>query len=137
MIKEHQKHIEMVFVQLCKHGFYLCKDKCELFADSIDCLRYRIDDRGLHAAANKMAKIRKWNMLHNINNIQRFLGLVQYLACFLPDVTVYTRPLASIMVNGMPFSWRPLHEKCFQMIKTMYCQMPILCLIDHKKDEPI
>jgi hypothetical protein len=137
MIEEHQKHLKIVFAQLCKHEFYLHKDKCELFADSIDCLEHRIDDKGLHTDTNKMAKIREWNTPHNINDIQRFLGLVQYLAHFLPDITVYTSPLANIMANGTPFSWRPLQEKCFQMIKTICCQTPILCLIDHKKDEPI
>jgi hypothetical protein len=137
MIEEHQKHLEIVFVQLRKHEFYLCEDKCELFADSIDCLGHRIDDKGLHVDADKMAKIREWNTPRNINDVQRFLGLVQYLAHFLPDVTVYTSPLANITVNGMPFSWRPLQEKCFQTIKNMCCQTPILRPIDHKKDEPI
>ena len=47
MIEEHQKHLKIVFAQLCKHEFYLHKDKCELFADSIDCLEHRIDDKGL------------------------------------------------------------------------------------------
>jgi hypothetical protein len=90
-IEEHQIHLKLVFAQLCKHKFYLCKDKCELYADSIDCLGHRIDDKGLHVDTDKMAKIREWNTPCNFNNIQRFLGLVQYLAHFLPSITVYTR----------------------------------------------
>jgi hypothetical protein len=136
-IEDHQKHLEKVFAQLRKHEFYLRKTKCELFADSIDCLGHRIDDKGLHTDADKMAKIREWNTPCNFNDVQRFLGLIQYLAQFLPDVTAYTSPLASITVNGMLFSWRPLHEKCFQAIKVICYWTPILCPIDHKKDEPI
>jgi hypothetical protein len=137
MIEEHQIHLELVFVQLCKHEFYLCKDKCELYADSIDCLGHRIDDKGFHMDTDKMVKIREWNTPRNFNDVQRFLGLVQYLAHFLLDVTVYTSPLASITVNGTPFSWRPIHKKCFQTIKAMCCQTPILRPIEHRKDEPI
>jgi hypothetical protein len=136
-IEEHQIHLKMVFVQLRKHEFYLRKDKCELYADSIDCLGHRIDDKGLHTDTDKMAKIREWNTPHNFNDVQRFLGLVQYLAHFLPDVTAYTSPLASITANGTPFSWRPIHEKCFQTIKAMCCRTPILQPIEHRKDEPI
>ena len=33
--------------------------------------------------------------------------------------------------------WKPLHEKCFQMIKAICCRMPMLCPIETKKDEPI
>jgi hypothetical protein len=87
--------------------------------------------------ADKMAKIREWNTPHNFNNVQRFLGLIQYLAHFLLDMTVYTSPLASITANGTPFSWRPLHKKCFQTIRVICCQMPILCPIEHRKDKPI
>jgi hypothetical protein len=128
-IKEHQIHLERVFAQLRK-------DKCELYTDSIDCLGHRIDDKGLHADADKMVKIREWNTPRNFNDVQRFLGLVQYLAHFLPDVTAYTSPLASITANGTPFSWRPIHEKCFQTIKAMCCRTPILRPIEHRKDKP-
>ena len=41
------------------------------------------------------------------------------------------------MMNGTPFYWKPLCEKCFQMIKAICCRTPILCSIETKKDEPI
>jgi hypothetical protein len=96
-----------------------------------------IDEKGLHADGNKMAKIREWNRPRNFNDVQRFLGLVQYLAHFLPDIMAYTGPLADMTMNGTPFYWKLLHEKCFQMIKTICCRMPVLRPIDSMKDEPI
>jgi hypothetical protein len=69
MIKEHQTHLKLVFVQLCNYKFYLCKDKCELYADSIDCLGYRIDDKSLHVDADKMVRIREWNISCNFNDV--------------------------------------------------------------------
>ena len=84
-----------------------------------------------------MAKIHDWNRPHNFKDIQRFLGHVQYLAHFLPDITLYTGPLARMTTNGTPFYWKPLHEKCFQIIKAICCRMPILRPIEIKKDEPI
>ena len=95
-----------------------------------------IDEKGLHVDADKMAKIRDWNRPRNFKDVQRFLGLVQYLVYFLPDITSYTGPLASMTTNGTPFYWKPLHEKCFQMIKAICCRMPILHPIETKKDEP-
>jgi len=47
-----------------------------------------------------------WNRLHNFKDVQRFLGLIQYLAHFLPDITSYTGPLASMTTNGTPFYWK-------------------------------
>jgi hypothetical protein len=136
-VQEHQRHLELVFARLCKHEFYLKQERCELFADKVECLGHMIDEKGLHVDGDKMAKIREWNRPHNFNDVQRFLGLVQYLAHFLPDITAYTGPLASMMMNGTPFYWKPLHKKCFQMIKTICCKMPVLRPIDPTKDEPI
>jgi len=79
---------------------YLREEKCKLFVAKVNCLGHMIDEKGLHADADKMAKIHDWNRPHNFKDIQRFLGLVQYLAHFLPDITSYTGPLASMTTNG-------------------------------------
>ena len=55
-----------------------------------------------------MARIREWRTPRNYNEVQRFLGLVQYLAHFLPDITAYTAPLSPMMRNNTAFLWRPL-----------------------------
>jgi Reverse transcriptase (RNA-dependent DNA polymerase) len=96
-VEEHQQHLKKVFVRLHECKYYVRAEKCKLFAERVDCLGHMIDNKGLHADADKMAKIRKWNRPHNYNDIQRFLGLVQYLAHFLPDISVYTSPLAGMM----------------------------------------
>jgi hypothetical protein len=136
-VQEHQRHLKLVFARLRKHEFYLKQEKCELFADKVECLGHMIDEKGLHADGDKMTKIREWNRPRNFNDVQRFLGLVQYLAHFLPDIMAYTGLLASMMMNGTPFYWKPLHKKCFQMIKAICCKTPMLRPIDPTKDEPI
>lgn len=73
----------------------------------------------------------------NYHNIQRFLGLVQYLAHFMPNLAVFTGPLSSITCHGQSFEWRPLHQKCFDEIKALACKMPILRPIDPCNPDPI
>jgi RNase H-like domain found in reverse transcriptase/Reverse transcriptase (RNA-dependent DNA polymerase) len=136
-VEEHQWHLKKIFARLRECKFYVRADKCELFAERIDCLGHVIDNKGLHADTDKMAKIRDWNRPHNYNDVQRFLGLAQYLAHFLPDITAYTGPLAAMTKNVAPFCWRPLHEMCFQMVKAICCQTPVLRPIESSKDEPI
>jgi hypothetical protein len=69
----------------------------------MDCLGHLIDDRGIHADSDKMAHVCEWRTPRNKHDVQRFLGLVQYLAHFMPDVLAYTGPLAAIQKNGHPF----------------------------------
>jgi RNase H-like domain found in reverse transcriptase len=73
----------------------------------------------------------------NHKDVQRFLGLMQYLAHFMPDVTAYTSPLSAICWNGQPFYWKPLHEACIQHIKVITYRSLILKPIDPQCNDPI
>ena len=96
----------------------------------MDCLGHLIDDRGIHADSNKMSRICGWRTPRNKHNVQRFLGLMQYLAHFMPDISAYTGPLAAIQKNGHPFLWKPMHQVCMDNIKALACKVPILRPID-------
>lgn len=88
-IEEHEEHLKIVFDTLRKQHLFLKASKVELYAAVMDCMGHVIDDRGLHADADKLAKIREWRQPRNYNDVQKFLGLVNYVAHFLPDVTAY------------------------------------------------
>ena len=136
-IEEHEEHLRQVFAVLRKAEFFLKAEKCDLYSARLDCLGHIIDHKGLHADADKMARIRDWRTPRELGDVQRFLGLVQYLAHFMPDVSAYSGPLAAITKNGHAFEWRPLHQRCFEMIKHLAYKSPILRPIDPSKDDPI
>ena len=95
------------------------------------------DDRGIHVNADKMQCICEWRHPRTFNNVQCFLGLVQYLAHYMPDISAYTTPLSGCVRNGHPFDWMPFLEKCFESIKTLACKAPILKPIDNNNPDPI
>jgi len=104
-VDEHEKHLTLVFEKIRKFQFYLKEEKCELYAEQVDCLGHMIDHRGLHADADKMSQICNWWQPRNYHDVQKFIGLIQYLAHFLPDVSSYTGPLSAMSNNGQPFTW--------------------------------
>jgi hemerythrin superfamily protein len=71
------------------------------------------------------------------NEVQRFVGLVNYVSNFLPNVTAYTGPLTAMTKNGAPFFWRPIHDRCFQMIKAICCKTPVIRPVNYEAEEPI
>ena len=86
----------MVFDKLREWEFFLEKSKLDLYSKKLECLGHIIDDNGIHADPDKMSRVRNWPVPKDKNDLQRFLGLVQYLAHFMPDVTAWTGPLAAI-----------------------------------------
>src|SRR6202040_1542027 len=95
-IEEHEKYLGLVFDKLEKAQLFLEESKLDLYSKKMDCLGHIIDDRGIHADSDKMARVRKWCTPRGKQDVQHFLGLVQYLAHFMPDVSAYTVPLAAI-----------------------------------------
>ena len=136
-IEEHEHHLRVVFERLRDNQLHLKWAKCELYAKEVECLGHVINDQGIHPDADKMQRIRDWRVPRDYNDVQRFVGLVNYVANFLPDITTYTAPLQSMVQNGAPFFWRPLHQRCFEMIKRICCKTPILRPIDHREKEPV
>ena len=136
-IEEHEQHLELIFDKLCQAHLYLEESTLNLYSKRMDCLGHLIDDCSIHADSNKMSRICGWCTPRNKDDVQRFLGLVQYLAHFMPDISAYTGLLATIQKNSHPFLWKPMHQVCMDNIKVLACKVPILCPIDQSGDELI
>jgi hypothetical protein len=104
-VDEHKKHLALVFDKIHKFQFYLKKEKCELYAEQVDCLGHMINHWGLHADENKMTQICNWQQPRTYNDVQKFVGLIQYLAHFLPDISSYMGLLSAMSKNGQLFTW--------------------------------
>ena len=135
--EEHEEHLKMVFDKLREWEFFLEKSKLDLYSKKLECLGHFIDDKGIHADPDKMSRVRDWPVPKDKNDLQKFVGLVQYLAHFMPDVTAWTGPLAAIQGESSSFMWLPIHQTCMDNIKSLACKTLILRPIDPAKPEPI
>ena len=103
----------------------------------MDCLSHIITNAHLDACTDKMQKIWDWQQPRNFHEVQRFLGLAQYLAHFMPDVTAYMSPLTMCVCNGRQFVWTLLYNKCLESIKALVCWAPILNPINTNNPDSI
>jgi hypothetical protein len=102
----------------------------------MDCLGHWIDDQGLHADSDKMKSVHNWPCPQDYNDVQRFLGMVNYLAQFMPGISAFTSPLLGMSCMKI-WTWGPLHKKCFAGLKSIACKSPILKPIDYEKAKQI
>jgi hypothetical protein len=136
-IEEHLMHLRFVFNQLKKYHLYAAIHKVDLFSRILDCLGHLIDDLGLHASTDKMLRIRTWRVPQSQEEVGSFLGLVAYIAPFMPDISAFTTPLSALETHGREFRWTTFHQHCFDMIKVLACKAPVLKPINVDLDEPI
>ena len=118
-IEQHKNVLEYVLKCLKDEQLYISPKKLRSYTIHFTCLGHYQDENGLHTSADKLDLIRKWLTPSSYHNMQRFLGLIEYILQFLPSVSVYTMLLSRMCSNGLPFIWRTLHDKCFRMIKQL------------------
>jgi hypothetical protein len=135
--EEHEEALEYVLTCLLRERLFISDVKFFPYAERIDCLGYIIDDQGIHLDTDKLEKIRVWPVPTNFNEVLRFLGLVEYLSRFLPNISAWTSPLSSMCTGDRAFVWRALYQKCFDEIKRIVCADLVLKPINRHTDEPI
>ena len=136
-IEKHEDALEYVLKCLTDEQLYISPKKFRPYALRFNCLGHYRDENGLHASADKLELIRKWPTPSSYHDVQRFLGLVEYISRFLPNVSAYTTPLSGMCANGLPFVWRALHNKCFETIKAIATQKLSLRPIDRDDSRPV
>lgn len=124
-LEDHERHLGVVFQRLRDAAFYLSAKKFDVYSTRMDCLGCLIDKDGLHANTDKMTLVRNWRVPRNYHDVQRFLGLINYLAPWMPNVSAYMTPLSGMCSKNRPFIWRAWNQSCFETIKVLACNAPI------------
>ena len=110
------KHIGMVCEKLKQSKFYASRKKSEFFASSMDVLGHIIDDEGLKASPEKIARIEAWTTPKNKKQLQEFLGVVNYISQFIPHLRLITAPLTSL-TGTEEFVWTATHDQAMENVK--------------------
>src|SRR5260221_4678785 len=83
-VLKHNEKLMWVYLHLKEEQLYISHKKFEPFAPVLDILGCKVDTYGVHTNSDKMAKVRNWAIPKDHNEVLQFLGLVEYLACFMP-----------------------------------------------------
>ena len=89
-LDEHQKHIDLIMQALQLLHLYLNSKKCQSFITKLDFLGHHISACGIKPQSSKCDKIMRWPKPWLATDIRGFLGLVRYIAGFLPKLTDHT-----------------------------------------------
>ena len=96
MLEDHERNVHTILKALCDTCLYINPEKTHLFCMEIDFLGHHISTKGIEADKNKVDHILNWPEPKNATEAHGFLGLVCYLANFLPSLAEHTGVLTNI-----------------------------------------
>ena len=133
-IEEHQKNVRTILQALREADLYCSTKKSQLFTTELDFLGHRISARGIEPDGRKVEKIQAWPVPRCAKDVRKFLGLVQYLAAFLPRLADHRSVLTLLTTKEAQKDWpgwTARHQEAFQNIKDIVLGTDCLTTIDH------
>ena len=131
---EHDHHLSG-FLQCCKEkGIKLNRDKLELRLSEVTFIGHRITQDGLPSDPEKVKAINKMPVPENLQDLRQFLGCVNYLAKFLPHLSVVLQPLLMLTRKENPWNWSENQQAAFEKAKSLVTAAPVLSFYDPGKE---
>lgn len=116
---ELQYRTKLIYEQLRRYNILINPDKVETGVTSLDFLGYHITDKGISVSREKLDAIRNMQPPKSTEEVRSFLGLVNFVHRYVPDMATITHPLNLLTRKGTRFHWEAKHQCAFEEIKTI------------------
>ena len=89
----------------CEIGLKLNLDKCIFKSTQVLFFGHLVTSDGLKPDPKKINTITKMPAPQNKMQLQSFVGLCNYLSCYVPNLTDVLSPLRALTVKSIEFQW--------------------------------
>ena len=94
---EHEERLRKVFLKIGESGLKLNKPKCQIRKWSIVFLEHIISSEGINLILRKLKQSLKCSCQGQLIELQRFLGMVNYLGKFISNLAEHTTQLSNLL----------------------------------------
>jgi hypothetical protein len=119
----HLHHLEKLFSVLAVNGLAINLEKCVFAVPTLEFLGHRISAAGSAPVTDHTAEIQNCSP-QDIKQLQRFLGMVNFYRCFLPNCAQVLHPLTDLLKGGpQTLHWTATAQESFQKVKRLLAAM--------------
>ena len=131
--EEHDKNLGKVLGVIKQAGLKLNREKCVFKQKEIEFLGHTIGEEGVKINPAKVKAILDLERPGDVPQLRRLLGMVNFLARFLPRLQDIIQPLTLLLSTKNAWVWEQDQERSFQALKRILTSAPVLCYFDPSK----
>ena len=135
--EEHDRNLHHLMRIAAKSGLVLNAEKCSIKTPQVKFFGMIYDAEGVHPDPEKCEEIHAMPAPQNVTEVQQFLGIIQYLSPFIPNLADHTAPLRALTKKDVKFEWNASLQHAFDKIKSMICKDMSLQYFDVNKPSVI
>ncbi|XP_068222164.1 uncharacterized protein [Palaemon carinicauda] len=126
----HLQRIYEMLLRCRKFRITLNRDKFVVAASQVSFCGYQLSEEGIAADPGKVSAIRDFPTPTNLTDLRSFMGLVNQLAEFTPEIAATAQPLRPLMSLKRAFVWTPDHDDAFRRVKAALVSPPVFPSFD-------
>ncbi|UYV67206.1 K02A2.6-like [Cordylochernes scorpioides] len=127
--EEHDETLREFLRRLKNSGITLNKEKCQFGVSNVTFLGHYIDEHGIKADEKKVKAIAEMKLPTDLHGVQRFMGMVNFLGRFVPNLAEITKPLNDLRKKDVIF----IRKKAFEKVKDLLASDRVLASFDISK----
>lgn len=131
--QEHDTRLKQVLDIAQEANLKLNRDKCEFNVSQMTFIGDVISEQGVQPDPKKVAAILNMERPQNQQDVQRFLGMINYQRKFIPDLSTKSAQLRSLLEKRNEWMWQDAQEKAWCQLKEALTQEPVLHFYDSRE----
>lgn len=135
--EEHDRIQKQVIQRATEWNLRLNFDKCQIRKQRVTYCGHIVSASGLETHPDRVRAVKEMPVPTSKEEVRRFLGMVQYLSKFLPDMSTVDAPLREVIKNDVDFYWLEAQQASFQKIKALCISAPVLARFNPAKEVTI
>ncbi|KAJ8332978.1 hypothetical protein SKAU_G00418740 [Synaphobranchus kaupii] len=124
--KEHDENLKKILDRARQVNLRLNPLKCKFRLNEISYVGHIFTSNGLKPDPSKTKAINEMPVPENVTALQRFLGMVNYMARFIPNFSEMSAPLRQLTHKDSEWCWFEQHQDAFDALKKSLANPPTL-----------
>lgn len=125
--------METVFKRARNVGLKFNKTKSKFLLNEIKFIGHVFNEKGVKADISKIESILKMPIPKDVPELQRFLGMVNYLGSFIKNLSEKTKNLRELLRKDIAWHWNEILDREFNELKKEITESPVLTYFNPKR----
>ena len=131
--EEHDARRKQVLTRAREVNLKFNTEKCKIKQGDVPFVGHVLRKEGLKPDPEKIRAVKEMKPPENDKELKTFLGFIQYLGKFMPNMATERAPLRELLEKNAAWHLDHLQEESFQKLKQMAASTPILGYYDPSK----
>jgi len=131
---EHDKTLNLIVERATKLNLKFNKEKLQFKVKEVKFFGHCFSEKGIRVDEDRVKAIQSLEPPRNKKELQRLMGLFNYLRSFVPNMAELSFPLRELLKKNVVFQWLPNHDRVLNELKKLIAEAElILANFDDKK----